>query len=480
MPERLLTLPSTPNFDPLSFKHYEVLTGPDLGGRQEITSPIENTVILATPYIEPNSSVLVEEATTHQQETTKKPDDYDTQIYLAEVNRIQKIFDRIFGKSLEISNYNPVLEIAKYSTLQTEEQRQQFPTYENNQIATALRERYQSATSVVYYEIDDDNKLRNRDLPTQPFEEILKNGIEYYQSLDSPDVSRMEKEREGILQLQTVLTNPETPQDTKVTVISGPSSIEGTIFKENFLDVYAVTEDPVTKKRLIRMTRFASDKNYEQYKKEVTNLQADYFDQQEGSIDEWLLSHPLVTSEITAQNKSALKEEQIQQILTEGQHRITHLITTICENMIDPEKVAVAINAVLNGADRVWKKFQSIENKVISFVSKIRQEITPIFKNIADEINWLGHQVVRAVRAGCGMSGGFSIGKGLRGALGMKAGSFGGGGREGIPGMCGECGQNNGDDHYHCHECSKKYASERSTSEENRTKQCGCGAKFGC
>lgn len=395
MPERLLTLPSTPNFSPLSLKHYEVLTNPDLGGRTNSTSPIEDTVVLATS----------------QQETTEKPSEYNAQNHLAEVNRIQVIFDRIFGRSLEISNYNPVLEIAKYNTLQTEEERQQFSDYENKQIATALRERYQSATSVVYYEIDDNNKLRSRDLPTQPFEEILKNGIEYYQTLNSSDVSRMEKEREGLLQLQPVLTNPETPQGTKMTVISGPSSVEGTIFKENFLDVYEVCEDPVSKKRLIKMTRFASDKNYEQYKKEVSGLLEDYFDQQEGPIDEWFLSHPLVTNEITAQNKSALKEEHIQQILTEGEHRITHLITTICENVIDPEKVAIALNAVLNGADRAWQSLKSIQGKITGFISKAREQTSPIFRSITEEINWLGHQVVRAVRAGCGLSGGFSIGK---------------------------------------------------------------------
>lgn len=39
---------------------------------------------------------------------------------------------------------------------------------------------------------------------------------------------------------------------------------------------------------------------------------------------------------------------------------------------------------------------------------------------------------------------------------------------------------NKSDNHYHCPGCDKKYADETSRSQEQRTKQCGCGFKFGC
>lgn len=39
---------------------------------------------------------------------------------------------------------------------------------------------------------------------------------------------------------------------------------------------------------------------------------------------------------------------------------------------------------------------------------------------------------------------------------------------------------NKSDNHYHCPGCDKKYADETKRSQEQRTKQCGCGFKFGC
>lgn len=45
-------------------------------------------------------------------------------------------------------------------------------------------------------------------------------------------------------------------------------------------------------------------------------------------------------------------------------------------------------------------------------------------------------------------------------------------------GICSECGGSSADDHYHCDECGKWYASERNST--SRTPQCSCGRKFGC
>ena len=45
---------------------------------------------------------------------------------------------------------------------------------------------------------------------------------------------------------------------------------------------------------------------------------------------------------------------------------------------------------------------------------------------------------------------------------------------------CGDCSSTNADNHYHCPGCNKKYSDETSKSEEQRTKKCQCGFKFGC
>lgn len=47
---------------------------------------------------------------------------------------------------------------------------------------------------------------------------------------------------------------------------------------------------------------------------------------------------------------------------------------------------------------------------------------------------------------------------------------------------CSICGKSSADDHYHCENktCLKEYKSERHLSSNERTKECGCGYKFGC
>lgn len=413
MPERLFTEVSATN--PLFFKKYEVLVDSDPGGRAESTSPFINTEVLVKPSIEVTYTVNNTEPSVEIVPQIKEyPDKFDTQNYLSQVDEVQRVFDHIFEKSIGILNYNPVLEIAKSRTLQKETEKGRFREYEKAQIATALRERYQAATSTVFYEVDEDNKLRSQKLSNQTFEQVLQTGIEYYKSLNSPDVPRIEKEREGFLKIQQHLTNPNTPLNTKITVISGPGQVEGTIFKDNFLDRYEVIENPFTKKKVIKMTRFASNKTYEQYKEDVLSKKADYFDGQNGPIDEWFLSNPIL-GEILIENEKALREEKMQKIIQETAPHVDNLVDKICESIFDPKKINDALKAVLNKADFVWESLQSITQKVTSFVSKVREKVMPIFKTFAEEIYWLSQLPVRAVAAGCGLSAAYSsLGKGIR------------------------------------------------------------------
>ncbi len=65
-------------------------------------------------------------------------------------------------------------------------------------------------------------------------------------------------------------------------------------------------------------------------------------------------------------------------------------------------------------------------------------------------------------------------------SLGTGILSVGSGIGEGIGGNCSECGSLNIDEHYHCPDCNRKFADETSLSPDARTKECGCGFKFGC
>lgn len=411
----------------------------------------------------------------------------DPEKYLATVTRLQDYFDRkLGGREGTVRNYNPVLERAAFEQLQTEEEKEQFKFYEIKQIETALRERFHVATSTVIYDIDGNGKLRSRDMPNQAFEDVLTMGIEYYQQVNFRDVPRMEQERVGFLKIQEVFTDPDASLDLKAEVVSGPGLVERTIFQDNFLDRYELLEDQLTGRRIVQMTRFASDLSYEQAEKTITTSKPDYFDGKEGPVDEWLLANPIFegSSGVLIQRKNALKEETFQKIIQGSSDSIHYLVDRICESMLIPEKVALALNTVLNETDYIWEGLVNIKDRVISITSKVVNRIMPIFRTIEEKVNWFGYQAVRAVAAGCGLSGGFSIGSSIKGLVGSLFGGltnlFSSGSKEGIGGMCGKCGENTSDNHYHCPQCPAKYADETNKAPEARTKQCSCGFQFGC
>lgn len=396
---------------------YDILIQPDLGGRFQPNTSLEKTIVIARPAerILPPTEVS----------DTQKLITIDAEEYLARVVRLQNYFDGSLGITTgAIRNYNPVLERAMFEQLQlqTGEENEQFKLYEIKQIETALRERYHVATSIVIYDIDEDGKLRSRDLPNQTFEDVLTTGIEYYKQLGSPDVPRMEQERTGILKIQEAFADPNIPVDSKVEVVSGTGLVKGTVFEDNFLDRYELLEDQLTGRRIVRMTRFTSDLSYEQAEKIITDSRPDYFDGRVGPMDEWLLANPIFEgSGILIQRKSALKEEVFQKIVRGNSDTIHCLVDRICESVFTPEKVVVALNAVLNGADYIWEELVSIKDKVVSIASKVVNRIMPIFRTIEEKVNWLGYQVVRAVAGGCGLSAGFSTGS-LKGILGKLTG----------------------------------------------------------
>lgn len=398
--------------------------------------------------------------------------------YLVTVTRLQDFFDRrLGGREGAVRNYNPVLERAAYEQLQTEEEREQFKLYEIKQIETALRERFHVATSTVIYDIDENGKLRSRDLPKSPFEDVLTTGVEYYKHLGSPDVSRMEQERLGIVKIQEIFADPNAQINLKAEVISGPGTVKGTIFTDNFLDRYELLEDPFTQRRIVQMTRFASDLSYEEAEKTITASRPDYFDGKAGPFDEWLLANPIFegSSRVLIQRKNALKEETFQKIIQGSSDSIHYLVDRICESILIPEKVELALSTVLNEADYIWEGLVNIKDKVIS-------RIMPIFRNIEEKVNWFGYQVVRVVAGGCGSSAGRSILSRIKGLIGSLFGGVTSGSKEGIGGMCEKCGGSTSDNHYHCltPDCTAKYEDETNVAPENRTKQCRCGFKFGC
>lgn len=407
---------------------------------------------------------------------------------LTKIRKIQAVFDRALGiesDEVVVRNYNPVLARARYERLQTDEERQKSRKQEEWEVETVLRERYKAARSTVTYSIDEERKLRDARFGNERCETVFLRGVVYRRDeLKSPDVLREQKEYEGFLTVQDKLTNPNTPIGTKMIKISGPGLVKDTIYTDNFVDIYELVIDSSTGRRVVQMTRFSSGANYDQYRAIVGKMRLGYFNEASGPVDAYYLSHPIeIDPRIDSRSRyelfeqtfgvrnDAAKEEEIRQIVEEGRPRIAYFVQTLFAQEFSPENVAIAFNAVLKGAEFAWKRFETgFKNIVFAVVSR--------FKSIVEEVSWLGRQIVEDIAAACGVSGGFKLKSGLKSIIGGIKSIF---SKEGGKfGSCGECGMPNQDKHYHCPDCSKKYANETDIAPENRTKSCNCGFKFGC
>jgi len=394
-PERLTT--STP-------KKLDVLINPDLGGTYEGHFNINDTIIFARPldrnlaHVEPQG--------------TEETPALDFEKDLRGIERVSRFFkDGGVIMPEGILNYNPVLARWGFEEAGSAGKVEEFKEHERIQVEKALRERYDSAESTLIYTIDENLRLRNDIYPREPFAEGIQRGNLYLRQQGSSDTEREEKELKGFLKVESLLTDPLTPLTTKMIVMSPPSRLKGSIYVKNFVDFYELVSDEQTSKRVVKMTRFATDVTYG-----------------EGVTDAYLLSHPTTidsTDKRDAQaifkdkfgkGKDAAEEKDMQTILKKSEERIKFYINTLCNPAATAENIAVAFQAVLNGADVVGRGVKRIMETVFKGVTRVFDNI-PTFRNIREEVDWLGRQVVEQIAAACGMSGGFgsSIRKLLRG-----------------------------------------------------------------
>lgn len=383
---------------------------PGAGGIRKNTAELVDTVVITI-----QSDDRISPATESQ--------DPQNNQYLERVSRLQSFWDMSLGISdSRIKNYNPVLERVRFEMLETEEEKIRFrQNYAFIQIEKALRERFNVAISSVIYDFNVDGKIVSRDMPGQTFGQVLDIGIEYYGEQNPQDVPRMKKEKEGFLKIQDEFykqyKDKSKKPDKKADIISGPGIVEGTIFVDNFLDRYELLEDPMTKLRYVQMTRFTTDTTYPEYNKTLLEKIPGYIENKDPDIptDGYFLANPLFNSEnLLIERASSLNEFDFQEIVKDGVHRMRHLAEIICADDFRPKDIVEVLNTVLNGADYAWAKMMKLKDKIIDSVAqavdKISSWVVPVFTTIREEVDWFKKIAVRLVAAGCGLSGGFSIG----------------------------------------------------------------------
>ena len=340
---------------------------------------------------------------------------------LSAVNNLQDQFNNKLGISGRLRlNYNPVLERANYERLKTDDRRLNFRNYELWQVQTALRERNHAAKSAVNYIIDEAGYVRNELFPDEPFSQILERGLAYQEQNGSAELARESDEYYGWAQVCEVLKHPNTPDHAKAIVISGPGIVEGTNYHDNFVDIYEALDDPLTRRRYIRMTRNASKLTYGDYESIASELQPGYFNRLKGPIDAWYLGHtiykvpsvdPRTTDEIFEQifgrREGAMNEQEFQELWEALTPVAMYYINVLCQKDFEPTKLAIAWNAVLKISDLARQNLDA--RKKPGSLSSAQLQIPRIYGNIQEAVNWYGRQEVETVLAACGPSGGFKI-----------------------------------------------------------------------
>lgn len=332
---------------------------------------------------------------------------------LSEIAQIQGWFDKALGVKTGVSpsmvSYRPVLDLWMARRVDTQSQKENFGRYIRAQMVTNLRERYHAAKSVVRFRIDKEGNAYNELYPYEPFDTVLQRGLAYRRDHSSTELEREEAEVRGWPKIRTELGNPQTPKGTKKIVVSLPSES----YKDNFVDIYEAEDDPLTGGRIIRLTRFASSMNNQEYRETILKKDPKYFDGMKGGLDAFLLENPLdgdsrsaeeIFETDFAKRKDARAEENFQKLLKPCMPLIDYYAEVISRKNPNPLDIALAFNAVLRMGDQMKQWL----DKGIEFVKKN-------FANIQDQASYLGRLPILALAVGCGMSIGFNFGGKLGG-----------------------------------------------------------------
>lgn len=327
---------------------------------------------------------------------------------LEEINRLQRRFDFATGtsnKKGKILSYNPVLNIWNFQRF-GQYDLENFKKHEEIQIETLLEERYGVTKRPAEFTTQEDGEVYSKDFPNQPFDVVLQRGIEYRRQEGSKEQEREQSELIGWVKIREKLLDKKTPLGSKFIVISGPGIVKGTMYPDNYVDVYESATDFKEKKRIIRRKRFMSGISYEDYTDEIKSQKPDYFDNFKGPVDAWFLENPIfvdtknpdeVLESIFKENKSKTSPKDFEEIFTACMPIIQFYINILCDPEFEPKDLAIAFNAIINKADHQKEALKQKKKENI------------VYESVQQQINYLGHQPVQNILAGCGLSGGFNV-----------------------------------------------------------------------
>jgi len=289
--------------------------------------------------------------------------------------------------------YDPSFDTQAYYSLETssnvtsieeyKRKQEQLDTRTRINLETNLGERYNVELATSTYQIVN-GKIQNSQ-HDEPFEEIIKRGVEHRKIYGNPhDHERERAELAGFQKVQKALSSPDFTD--KIVIIS-PSGTEKSSYQHNFFDIWQKD-----KKGLVHMSRYTSKNNLAEHFNSAQELNSAFPSTFELN-DSHFLAHPVITSESTEDILAKLNPQE-ETMTTKEYQKLIEACTPLILNYINNPTIE-AYNAILVGADKHVFEPELLKNLIAS------QPIEYIIQSFA--------QIpVRTVSTSCGSQSGFT------------------------------------------------------------------------
>jgi len=217
------------------------------------------------------------------------------------------------------------------------------------QLETHLRERFNVLVSTVEYGVTDGHLVRRG--IKEPFIESIRKGRDIIQKLSSNtvDADRENAELIGFEKIDSFLSDPTTPLNSKILSIS-PKGEERSKYQHNFYDIFTLKE--VQGERYVELSRYSSALDRKDYAMRLG------FDINNPPKAAEFLANPIIIT------NTSISSEQI--------HRVLHIDHAYMEpsdfdeiwmfplvqsfvRKYELNRDARSFNAILNAADEVWE-----------------------------------------------------------------------------------------------------------------------------
>jgi hypothetical protein len=307
-------------------------------------------------------------------------------------------------------------ELAKHKgEKEYEHARNSLNDYTRMQIETHIGERLHVGISKFNFRVKDNELMAEN--AEESMLSMMKRGRDYRRDHGRQvDWAREDAEVYGFEETQSVLSGPETPVGTMMLSISPRGDVEkGSIYKQNFYDVYQKTEDGE-----VVAYRFTSGLTRAESQEKVRKFDLRYA-HDEVPTDTQFLARPIRFDPTTSQFKTPhelhqylhkehefMSQEEFKRTIEICTPMITSLINSLCDNPSAFLQHERNEKILLNAVDEIVQKNRRGEISV--FTTKGDEKnlyVRPWIPTNAD-ISRLLEQSVRQVDTGCGSSGGES------------------------------------------------------------------------